>query len=220
MKNKLSIITMILIGILTVNFRCLKDSPAPHPYEQNFVIPVDIVSLKKSYSLTDTIWLETDITGKMLLDTKSNQLILADTGQIDFGASFNIFGTQVTNPSNGFCDIVTIRGINTNRELGYWGTSGYLDDYGCGQTTYKSRVGFRPLIKGTYWLILTSERPFESCPNKVVPYNATLTYRYKTTDLGLEIFNALPEKDKGGNDGIKFYSGKIMNKEMFVFKVE
>jgi hypothetical protein len=220
MTNKISIILIILIGVLTMNFRCYKDNLIERPFEQNFSVPVDIVSLKKSYSLTDTIWLETDITGKMIFDTKSNQLILVDTGQIDFGATFNIFGTQVTNPQNGFCDVITIRGVNTNRELGHWGTSGYLDQYGCGQATYKCRIGFKPLIKGTYWLILTSDRLFESCPNKVVPYYATISYRYKSQDLGLEIFNALSKNDKGGNDGIKFYTNKINNKEIFVFKVE
>jgi hypothetical protein len=220
MTNKFSSILILFIAILTMNFRCVKDDLIERPFEQTFKIPVDIYPLKKTYSLTDTIWIETDIVGKTLFDTKSNQLILVDTGQIDFGASFNIFGTQITNPQSGFCDIITVRGVNNNRELGHWGTSGYLGQYGCGLPTYKCRIGFKPLIRGTYWLILTSDRLFGSCTNKVVPYYANVFYRYKTSDLGLEIFNALSKNDKGGNDGIKFYTDKINNRETFVFKVE
>jgi hypothetical protein len=220
MTNKFSIILTLFIALLTMNLRCVKDNLIERPFEQTFQIPVDIYPLKKTYSLTDTIWLETDIVGKTLFDTKSNQLILVDTGEIDFGATYNIFGTQITNPQNGFCDIVTVRGVNNNRKIGPWSTIGYLDQYGCGLSTYKCRIGFKPLVRGTFWLILTSDRLFGSCTNKVVPYYANVTYKYKSYDLGLEIFNALSKNDKGGKDGIKFYTRKINNRETFVFKVE
>ena len=107
MTNKYSVIIIILfVSLLTMNFRCMKDVE-PRPFEQAFLIPVDIYPLKKSYSLTDTIWIETDLTNKFLFDTKSNQNILVDSGQITFGAGFNEFGTYITNPPNGFCDIIT-----------------------------------------------------------------------------------------------------------------
>jgi hypothetical protein len=219
MKRYFLTITIVGILLLTMNFRCIK-YVEPKPFDQTFQIPVDIVSLKKSYSLTDTIWLETDITGKMIFDTKSNQFMLVDTGQINFGATFNLFGTQVTNPQKGFCDIITIRGVNTDRQLGHWSTSGYLQQYGCSQASYKCRIGFKPLIKGTYWLILSSDRLFENCSNKVVPLYATISYKYKSQDLGQEIFDKLSKNEKGGKDGIEFYTNKIKNKEIFVFKVQ
>jgi hypothetical protein len=220
MRNKYALLILLFISMLTMNFQCGKGDVIQRPYEQAFQVPVNIVPQKKMYSLTDTIWLETDVIGKTLFDTKSNQSMVVDTGQITFGATFNIFGTSVTNPPNGFCNVVTIAGVNTNRQLGHWGTSGYLDKYGCGQTSYTCRVGFKPLIKGTYWLILTSDRLLESCTNKTIPYYATISYRFKSADLGLDIFNNLSKNDKGGNDGIKFYTNKINNKEIFVFKVE
>ena len=219
MTNKYSLVLILFIAILTMNFTCVKDN-MEIPIEQMFQIPVDIYPLKKSYSLTDTIWIETDIIGKTLFDTKSNQTVVVDTGQLDFGATFNFFGSSITNPPNGFCEIITLRGVNTDRQLSHHGTIGYLDRYGCGQSSYKCRIGYKPLIKGTYWLILTSDRHLQSCPNKILPYYASISYKYKTADLGLEIFNALSINDKGGKDGIKFYTNRINNKEIFVFKVE
>ena len=220
MTNKFSIILVILIAILTMNFQCKKDVIIVRPFEQTFQIPVDIYPLKKTYSLTDTLWIETEIIGKTLFDTKSNQNLLIDSGQINFGADFNEFGTYITSPSNGFCDIITTNGINTNRQLSQWGTSGSFGDIGCGQSSYKCRVGFKPNQKGTYWLSLNKDLFFKSCNTKVVPYYATISYKYKNLDLNLDIFNSLPKNDKGGNDGIKFYTEKINNREVFVFKVD
>ena len=220
MTNKYSVIIIILfVSLLTMNFRCMKDVE-PRPFEQAFLIPVDIYPLKKSYSLTDTIWIETDLTNKFLFDTKSNQNILVDSGQITFGAGFNEFGTYITNPPNGFCDIITINGVNTNRQLSHWGTCGSIENFGCGQASFKCRVGFKPKEKGTYWLSLAKDLLLESCNNKIVPYYATVSYKYKNVDLNLDIFNSLSKNDKGGNDGIKFYTDKIINREGFVFRVE
>lgn len=220
MNNKYTILLLLLIAVLTMNFRCVREDIEQRPYEHSFQVPVDIYPQKKTYSLSDTIWIETDITDKSLFDTKSNQLIAADTGQLHFEASFNRFVTDITNPPTGFCDVITSRGVNTDRNLGYWSTSGFLDQYGCGLPTYKCRIGFKPLIRGTYYLILANSRLFESCTDKVRPYHAELSYRYKSSDLGLDVFNAMSKNDKGGNDGIRFYTEKINNREAFVFRVE
>jgi hypothetical protein len=38
--------------------------------------------------------------------------------------------------------------------------------------------------------------------------------------IGLEILNELPQSDKGGCGGVKFYNDKINNQEYFVFRVD
>lgn len=217
-KKYFTILAALFISILTINFRCTKD--IDKPFEQTFQVPVDIFPLKKTYSLTDTIWIETDLPAKLIFDTKTNQNILADTGKITFGAVFNEFGTSITNPPNGFCDIITFSGVNINRQLSQWGTGVLFEDYGCGQSNYKCRIGFKPNQKGTYWLSLFEEQLFGSCNNKIIPYYASVSYKYKNADLNLDIFNSLSKSEKGGNDGIKFYTNKINNREGFVFRVE
>ena len=120
----------------------------------------------------------------------------------------------------GFCDIISINGVNTNRELSHWATAITVNNFSCSRPDYKCRIGFKPNQKGTYYLSLPQDRFFESCPNKIIPYYALISFRYKNIDLGLDIFNSLSKNDKGGNDGIKFYTGKINSREIFVFRVE
>jgi hypothetical protein len=181
---------------------------------------VDISPLKKTYTLNDTIWIETDVPGKFLFDLNSNQNINADTGKIDFYASFNEFGTYVQNPPNGFCTVVTQAGVNADRQFSQWGTSIYVKDFGCGQPDYKIKIGLKPNVKGSFWLILGKDRLMGTCTNKVVPYYASISYKYKNVDLGLDVFNALSTNDKGGNDGIVYYTNQIRNREIFVFSVQ
>jgi hypothetical protein len=217
----LTIFALLLTSLLTMNFQCRKEIFEPKPLVYTLEVPIDIYPLKKSYSLTDTIWIQTDLPTKFLFDTKTNQFIFADTGNITLSAVFNEFGTSITNPPNGFCDIITSNGVNNNRQLSQWGTGGSFENYGCGQSNYKCRVGIKPNQKGTYWLSLFNDLLFESCINKVIPYNALISYKYKRVDLNLDIFNSLSINDKGGNNGtIKFYTDKINNREGFVFKVE
>jgi hypothetical protein len=195
----------------------LVDGPG---FEHTFRAQVDIFPLKKSYSLSDTIWLQTDLPAKFIFDTKTNQTVFADTGSINFGASFNEFGTYIINPPNGFCDVITPAGINTNRQLSQWSTSGSVDNYGCGQPNYTVRIGFKPKQTGTYFLSLNKDVLFGSCNNKIVPYYSTISFQYKNVDLNLDVFNSLSKNDKGGKDGIKFYTDKINTREVFVFRVE
>ena len=219
MKFNGPIILILLISLLSMNFRCGKEVE-PRPFDQDFLVPVDIFPLKKIYSLTDTIWIESDITGKNLFNLKTNQLIFADTGRISFGASLNRFGTSITNPPDGFADVITINGVNVNRLPGHWSTGGSVDNFGCGQPSYRLRIGFKPNYKGTYGLQLNRQLMLESCSNKLIPWYASLAYQYKNVDLNLDVFNSLSNHDKGGKDGIKFYTSRISNRELFVFRVE
>lgn len=58
-----------------------------------------------------------------------------------------------------------------------------FDGYGCGQPNYKCKIGFKPSQKGTYWLSLFEEQLMGSCSNKIVPYYALVSYKYKNVDL-------------------------------------
>jgi hypothetical protein len=222
MKNNYPTTIIILsLSLLLMNFRCHKGEELDiKPTEQTFEVPVDIFPLKKTYSLNDTLWIETDLQSKYLFDIKSNQSMFADTAQITFGASFNLFGTDVTSPPSGFCDVITQNGVSINRQLSYWSTGGTIEAYGCGQSGYKCRIGYKPNIKGTYALSLIQTLPLQSCPNKIEPYYASISFKYKNVDLGVDVFNSLSQNDKGGKDGTKFYTDKINKREIFVFRVE
>jgi hypothetical protein len=216
-KKYITLLAVILLSLPALKFRCSKDI-IPES-DHSFEAAVDIYPVKKTYSLTDTIWIETDLPSKFLYDTKISQAIVADTGNMSFGAGYNEFGTYITNPANGFCDVITANGVNTNRALSQWATTVTVNNFSCGRPDYKYRIGFKPNQRGTFHLTLPHDIFFESCPNKVVPYNATISFKYKNADLGQDIYDALSANDKGGNDGIIFYHQAISLRRTFVFKV-
>ena len=218
-KKNIILLSLAIVSFLSIKFQCGRGLE-PRPFEHTFEAPVDIFPLKKTYSLIDTIWLETDIPGKVLLDTKTGQNVIADTGKITLRASFNEFGTRITSPANGFCDVITANGLNTDRILFQWGASGSFENYGCGQSNYKGRVGFKPNYKGTYFLSLEKEQLLESCANKVIPYYSTISLKYKSVDLNKDLLESVPVNDIGGNNGRNFYSNEINNRKLFVFRVE
>ena len=218
MKNKFYLLLLLLISILTMNFQCGKPIVTV-PYDHTFDIPVGIYPLQKTYTLTDTIWLETDVTGKILYDTKTSQYILSDTGQISFGGVFNVFGTSLTNPSDGFCDIITKDGVNINRWNSQWGTSGSLENFGCSDTSYRCKIGFKPNHTGTYWLVLSSCN-LGSCFDKIIPYYSSINYHYKSVDLNLDVLNTVSDNDLGGRQNRSWYTDRILKREIFVFRVQ
>lgn len=199
-----------------MGFQC-KEEPVNFTY--TFQAQVDIFPLKKIYSLTDTIWIDTDLPNKMLFDTKSNQNINADTGQISLLVNYNEFGNIGSNPSNGLCDVITPNGLNNGRYL-FAGRVQTFITYGCGRPDYKVRIGFKPNYKGVYRIQLLQNEIFEACQNKIAKYYASISYKFKNVDLNLDVLNALPEKDRDGKEGTQFYSQMINNREMFVFRVE
>jgi len=216
-RKYITLFVVIFFGLSALNFRCSKD--VVPTFGHSFEAQVDIYPIKKTYALSDTIWIETDLPSKVLYDTKLNQGVIADTGNMSFGATFNEFGTYITSPSNGFCDIITGNAVNSNRELSQWATSVTVNNFSCGSANYKYRIGFKPNQKGTFHLMLPQDILFESCPNKIVPYNATISFKYKNIDLGQDIYDALSAYDKGEQNGITYIYQAIGHRRTFIFKV-
>ena len=216
MKRKNLTLWFLFACLFSMGFQCRRE---PVDFSYAFRAEVDIYPLKKIYSLTDTIWIETDLPNKSLFDTKSNQNINADTGQVSLMVNYNEFASTLRNPSNGLCDVITINGANKDRYLFPGGVQAFIT-YGCSQPNYKTRIGFKPNYKGVFRIQFLKDQIFQNCSNKVIKYYATLSYRFKAVDLNLDILNALPEKDRDGAEGTKLYTEKINNREMFVFKVE
>ena len=218
-RNTITLAVMLVVSVCSMNVDCNKRGLTDfHPDDYKFEIPVKITELKKTYALADTIWIETNQTAKTLFDLKSNSLVTADTGFITFGGSFNEFGTTITNPPNGFCDVITPAGLNVGKDNGYWGT-GVRFEYGCGQPDYKVRLGFLPHYRGTFYLQLYEQDNLQACPEKHIRYYAQANYKYEALDLGLDIFNSLTDNQQGGKDGRDFYRKEIAAKEIFVFQV-
>lgn len=219
MRARKTIMLLLLVAFFGMNFQCEKDDLLP-PFDHTFEAGVDIYPLKKSYRTTDTIWLETDITGKSLFDTESGRVVLADTGSIDLFVSYYGFNTGLSDPSGSFADVIAFNQVNTHRSTSPWNTGGVIQDHGCGQTSYKLRLGFKPNHKGTYSLLLPMPQIMGSCSNKAIPYHSTITYKYKPSDLNMDVLMAFSQSQDWRNDQVKYYSGLMNEGKLFVFTVE
>jgi len=212
------ILLLLLFSMFMLNFRCENDH-LQRPFDHTCEIEMSISPLKKTYSLNDTIWLETQVSGKQLWDTKTNQFIVADTGFLSFNISYYGFGLRSW-LTNSLSDVITSNGVNNDRIVSQWSTEAKVANFGCSQPGYKIRIGFKPNHAGTYSLLLPKDLLLGSCNNKIVPYNATTSFKFQTVDLNLDVFNSFASAENLGNDQKKHYTGKINSGEMFVFKVQ
>jgi hypothetical protein len=219
LKRNTLLFCITIISSLMLNFRCGRDR-VERVFDQTFEIPVTISPLKKSYALTDTIWVETEVSGKLLYETKTNQVILVDTGALNFGVTYYGFGLNRKAPEGGFCDVITLNGVNTNRTLTEWTNHGHIENFGCTSTSYRVRMGFNPNHTGTYSLILPQEFFLNSCSNKVVPYKAATYYKFAAADLNLDVFNNFADLENLPKSKKTYFIDKVNNREMFVFRVE
>ncbi len=217
MKKRSFNITCLVVVALAVNFRCSKNMGI-RPFEYQFVAGVDIYPLKKTYSLSDTIWIESDLPTKFLFDAISGQSINADTTKVIFRAIYNEIGTSITNPPNGFCQLISSNGNIVQRSEAQWFTGGDLE-YGCGQPDFKCRIGFKPNYKGSFALLLMHEDLLGNCTGKVKRLFAKTSFKYKNVDLNRDVFDSLSQNDKGG-DGGAFYINKINSREGFIIRVQ
>ena len=217
----LKAISLIAASVLASNFRC-KQEVEPLLPEQVFEVPVKLYPARKTYSLADTIWLETDVPDKFLLDTKTGQKVKVDSAQLPLRATLNRFGTQITNPPGGFADVITTSGVNTNRELGHWATTGFLDAFGCGQLNYRARIGFRLTVQGTYAFALWTDQHelLGTCPGRVAPYYAFLNYRFQNADRNLDLLNSLTSINGISKESIAYYQKEVQQGRAFVVKVK
>lgn len=221
MKNKVLFITIAaFVALFTFGFQCGKDSIAPE-LKYNFRIPVDVYPLKKSYRLTDTIWIEADINGKALYDTISKQNVVVDSASLSLDVRYVQLAATNTNPPDGFCQIISAANNNIYRQLYKGTTSANFSNYGCGQTSLRWKLGFKPNYTGTYAIFLSSGGSLQFCQGVRQSYYAPYSFQYKPTDLNKDLFDALPDTARKNDDyQLPYFTDGFIRKTILIVKVE
>lgn len=190
-------------------------------YKYNFIEKIDLFPAKKSYKVDDTIWLQYTNTSRWLHDNLTNQNIIADTVSVQFQVSFNTRYNAPFNPPGGFCDYVTINGVNVGRYLGDRGT-GFLFTFGCaGNNSYDFKIGVVPKQKGIYSLdMYGTPRSVSACSNRISGFPlSTLEYRFNVADGNKDVFLTIPSYARGESPKGHTES-KIDSKQVYIAKVE
>lgn len=219
MKNSIYIpIVSLFIALLCMGTQCRKQEIE---YKYNFLEKINLYPVQKVYQIGDTIWLQYTNTNKQLYDVHTSNYILSDTVSVDFQISLNSRYNTPLNPSDGFCDFLTVNGLNLGRYLNVYG-SGFLNSFGCNNTyNYNFTVGVVLKQKGIYSLdLLGSPRNVIACPNRISSFPlSTIEYRFDVIDCNKDIFLSIPpisriESTKEGTEN------KIDNKQVFIVNVE
>ncbi|GAB3194910.1 hypothetical protein GCM10027293_04210 [Pontibacter aydingkolensis] len=99
-----------------MGFQCGDDYlPEPEP-AQIFKETLSLNPFKKTYSIGDTIWIETNINDKHLFDSKSGREVLVDSVSLPIELSYSALYQVYTRPE-GFCKVVTSSPVEENTEL-------------------------------------------------------------------------------------------------------
>ena len=218
MRNSLYIpIVSLFVTLLCMSTECRKEEIK---YKYNFSEKLDLFPAQKTYKVGDTIWIQYTNPDKKLFDSPTRQYINLDSIYVPLQISFNCRYNTPVNPAGGFCDYVSVNGVNVGRYLGDYGT-GFLSQFGCHNNNYDFKVGIVPRQKGIYSLDLFGVlRTIGPCPGRIlnIPL-ATIEYRFNLADCNKDIYQSIPPYSRGESQ--KGYTeSKIDDKQVYLVNVE
>ncbi|SIQ49157.1 hypothetical protein SAMN05421545_0156 [Pontibacter lucknowensis] len=135
MVNQLKITTtFLLLALLVMALKCDDDYPLEE-FKYNFEETVDILPVKKSYKLGDTIWIKYQNSDKRLHDAITKQDILTDSVSLGFNMSFEGTYYSLLYPPGGHCEFITSdRNIDQASSRSGESTAALRLIYGCANT--------------------------------------------------------------------------------------
>lgn len=219
MKRSLIIpIASLFIALLSTGMRCNKEEVS---YQYNFVEKVRIFPTQKTYKQGDTIWLQYTNPNKQLQDERTNQSIAVNGVWLGFQVAFNSRYNTPINPAGGFCDFVTVYGVNAGRYLGEFGTT-LSTTFGCNTSnSLDFMVGVVPKQKGIYSLdFLGAPGTVSDCPNQTTSFPlSTIAYRFDVADGNKDVYQTIPIHARS-EPSPGYTESKIDAKQVYVVKVE
>lgn len=211
----------MVIALLTLNFRCYKDVAYMDNTRYAFKIPVDITPQKRTYTLADTVWLEADVTGKALYDTMSARNVTVDTSYLSVNVYYIQMAATTTNPADGLCQILSPTTNTVTRQLYKGAASASLYQYGCGQASFRWKLGFKPNYRGTYAIPIDRGGTMGFCGTVRDYFDAFYNFQYKPANLNKEAYEALPDSMRRKESyNATYFADGFAKGTIFMVKVE
>lgn len=208
MKKSYALPIIILIAVVCSATTCRKEII----YTYSFSEKIKISPEKKSYRIGDTIWLQHNNAGNRLLDSKTNQFILADTFNIGFRIDYQPIYNYPTVATNKFCEFV----ISSQADIG---NNYFRIFFGCNaNSSFNFKIGIIPKEKGYYNINLSNINDAISCnfqPQTV----ASLDLKFDFNDGNKDIYlQEVPYSRRRQDDGVT--GNQIDYKMSYFVKVE
>ncbi len=233
MRKNLLLLSIIVFALVSLNFRCgkqeallPKEEPMPDPV--TLEMPLNIYPVKESYSVGDTIWVEANVPDKMLLNTKTKTKELADALRFHVPLKFHVVNKQVLVPAGGLCEFINPGQLQLTKDPGYydarynvyWNYNNVtILNYGCNESEYKFKLGFRLKAKGAFYIGL-SQAALLSCNEKDPFQNKHISFKYDVQDVNLNVYYGLPLLSQNDPYRIGFDVKVLYDKKGFIVKVE
>lgn len=196
-----------------MGFQC-EDEPAEPEPANIYKETLSLTPFKKSYTVGDTIWIETSLNDKRLFDSKSGQKVLVDSVSIPIELSYTALYQVYYRPAEGFCKVVSSDPVEAETQR-YERTTFILASYGCNQPDYRFKVGIVLLSPGVYSLTIAEKNYSYNClKQQEYAERSQISYTFGLNDTNKDVFLAIPPISRGGLN-----TEKIDSKEQYIVKV-
>lgn len=212
MKKYKNLLVAVVI-CLTMGFQCEDYAPEPEPaniYKET----LSLTPFKKSYNLGDTIWIETNINGNRLFDSRSGQKVVVDSASLPIELSYSALYQVYSRPAEGFCKVVSSNPVEAETK-NYERTTFILASNGCNQPDYRFKVGIVLLSTGIFSLTIAEKHDFYNClKQQEYAQRSQIFYTFDLNDTNKDVFLAIPSISRGGLN-----TEKLDSKEQYIIKV-
>lgn len=198
---------LAVVSCLTMSVQC-EDGYVEPAYKYIIQETLSLTPYKKTYTIGDTIWVETNIpTGKYLYDSKTFQRVLIDSVSLPLNLSYYNLYKNPTVVIGGFVKAVYVDPVERRNQ-------GLSFSYGCKQPNYNFKIGLVLLTPGIYSLNIHDQNTFSSCITNPTASYSRIFYKFDVADTNKDVFLSIPAISRGGHN-----TEKIDAKEEFIVEV-
>lgn len=231
MKKNLMILVISLFGLISLNFRCGREYPPPETDKKPihyFEMPLGFYPVKKNYSIGDTIWIEANVSDKMLMDMSKLARASIDSTKFNVPITYHVVNKQVLVPAGGFCEFINPDQLKLSTSDGYYDSkynvywnynTAAIVNFGCGISTLKFKIGLKLKAKGDFYVGL-AQSGLTACEQKITPIAQSLvSFKFDVTDVNLDVYNEMPKLEQTNPYWTGFDEQKLYQRKAIVVKV-
>ncbi|RDV17046.1 hypothetical protein DXT99_00565 [Pontibacter diazotrophicus] len=201
--SKFRYLVLAVFSCLTMGLQC--DEYVEPEYSHIIQETLSLTPYKKTYNVGDTNWVETNLTGKYLYDTKIFQRVLIDSVSLPLKLFYHDLYKNPSSTTGGF--VKAIHPDLVEKQDPY-----LFFYYACNQPDYKFKVGLVLLTPGIYSLRISDQNYFSNCITQAS--YSRIYYKFDLEDSNKDIFLAIPPISRGGLN-----TDKMDAKEEFIVQV-
>ncbi len=196
MKQNTTILSFfILLGIISLKTQCDRNVPASPDYKYIFSEEISVTPYQLDYSVGDTIWMQLNVPGKKLYDSKSNSRIYFDSAGIVMSIPVMLLFNNPYVGDGPFVTFVFPKGVSAYTNS-YSGNTTASITLGCTYyNNYIIDVGVVLLQKGVF-SIGANGNDIQNCYTGYASY-AQLSLTLQVADTHKTFYQSLPFADIG-----------------------